>query len=119
MNNANRFIERNLFFSSSILGKIVGSWFISPVLSGAMSTILFWSIRSLILKAKNPLNAGLIALPLIYGLTTCINVVSIVFDGPKCKYSTHLILFCSDFAAEILSESVISSNVQHFSALYG
>lgn len=66
-------------------GKIIGSWFISPVLSGVMSTFLFWCIRSLILRAKNPLKAGLIALPLIYGLTTCVNVVSIVLDGPKCK----------------------------------
>lgn len=67
------------------LGKIIGSWFISPVMSGIMSVFLFWCIRTLILKANNPLNAGLIALPLIYGLTTFINVLSIVLDGPKCK----------------------------------
>lgn len=73
----------NFSFST---GKIIGSWFISPVLSGVMSTVLFWCIRSMILKSKNPLKAGLIALPLIYGMTTCINVVSIVLDGPKCMY---------------------------------
>lgn len=54
-----------------------------------MSTILFWCIRSTILRAKKPLNAGLIALPLIYGLTTSINVVSIVLDGPKRTYLSN------------------------------
>lgn len=55
-----------------------------------MSTILFWCIRSSILTAKKPLNAGLLALPLIYGLTTGINVISIVLDGPKMLYMDNI-----------------------------
>lgn len=50
-----------------------------------MSTALFWGIRAGILNAKSPLNAGLIALPVFYGLTVCVNVLSIVHDGPKCE----------------------------------
>lgn len=73
-------------YSIQFAGKIVGSWFISPVLSGIMSTILFGCIRLFILNAKKPMNAALLSLPLIYGLTTFINVISIVMDGPKRNY---------------------------------
>ncbi|XP_055302021.1 sodium-dependent phosphate transporter 1 [Sitodiplosis mosellana] len=72
------------------LGKIVGSWFISPVLSGIMSVCLYWCIRTMILRSKNPLKAGLFSLPLIYGLTTFINVISIVLDGPKLLYMDNI-----------------------------
>ena len=68
------------------LGTIVGSWFISPVFSGLMSTALFWCIRKFILNAKNPLNAGLYSLPIFYGVTLFVNVLSIVHDGPEREY---------------------------------
>lgn len=55
-----------------------------------MSSLLFCCIRLFILKAKKPMNAALLSLPLIYGLTTFINVISIVLDGPKCKYSLYI-----------------------------
>lgn len=51
-----------------------------------MSTFLFWCIRKFIVNSKKPMNAALLSLPLIYGATTFINVISIVLDGPKCKY---------------------------------
>lgn len=82
-----------LFFA----GKIVGSWFISPVLSGIMSTILFSCIRLFILNAEKPVNAALLSLPLIYGLTTFINVISIVMDGPKRNYFTLFRNFSYNF----------------------
>lgn len=81
------------------LGKIVGSWFISPVMSGIISTVLFWCIRTLILNSSSPLKAGLLALPLIYGLTTAINVLSIVFDGPKSELNSFF-SFVSDVYQE-------------------
>ncbi|XP_058056901.1 sodium-dependent phosphate transporter 2 [Anopheles bellator] len=62
---------------------IIGSWFVSPVLSGLVSVLLFWTIRKFILHAKNPLRAGLLSLPLFYGATLAVNVFSIVHDGPK------------------------------------
>lgn len=74
----------------STLGTIVGSWFISPVLSGTMSVVLFWVIRKFILHAKNPLQAGLFALPLFYGVTLAVNVFSIVHDGPKLLYMDNI-----------------------------
>ncbi|XP_050068959.1 sodium-dependent phosphate transporter 1-A [Anopheles maculipalpis] len=72
---------------------IIGSWFISPVLSGLVSVMLFWLIRRFILHAKNPLEAGLFALPLFYGATLAVNVFSIVHDGPKLLYMDNIPLW--------------------------
>ena len=72
------------------LGQIVGSWFLSPVLSGLVSLVLFWLIRKFILNAQKPFHAGLLALPLFYGVTIFINLFSILFDGPACKYLLKL-----------------------------
>lgn len=71
------------FSSIYFTGYIVGSWFISPLMSGLMSSMLFWCIRKFIIYSSNPLKAGLIALPVFYGLTMFVNVFSIVHDGPK------------------------------------
>ncbi|XP_041974460.1 sodium-dependent phosphate transporter 1 [Aricia agestis] len=67
----------------STLGAIVLSWFISPVLSGAVSAFIFWLVRRYILRAVQPLTAGLTALPFFYGFTIAVNILSIVLDGPK------------------------------------
>ncbi|KAL5293151.1 SLC20A2 family protein [Megaselia abdita] len=72
------------------LATIVGSWFISPVLSGIVSVGLFWAIRKFILRAKNPLKAGFYSLPIFYGVTFAINVISIVLDGPKMLYMDNI-----------------------------
>lgn len=64
---------------------IVVSWVVSPLLSGLISVAIFWLIYRFILSANRPLRAGLIALPFIYAITIFINVLSITFDGSKCK----------------------------------
>lgn len=61
------------------------SWVVSPLLSGAISVALFLIIHFLVLKAKNPFKAGLISLPVIYGVAIFINILSITWDGSKCK----------------------------------
>jgi sodium-dependent phosphate transporter len=68
------------------LGQIVASWFVSPVLSGLMSSALFLAIRKLILRKPAPLEYGLRALPIFYALTLGINIFSIVLDGPSLLY---------------------------------
>lgn len=71
-------------------GTIVGSWFISPVLSGAMSVGLMALINRFILKSKNPLKSGLWSLPVFYGVTLFVNLFSIIHDGPKRKFKNLL-----------------------------
>ncbi|KAH0820012.1 hypothetical protein GEV33_002779 [Tenebrio molitor] len=75
------------------LGKIVGSWFISPVLSGLTSVSFFLIIKRFILSKPDPLEAGLISLPLFYSFTILVNVFSIVHDGPKLLYMDNIPLW--------------------------
>ncbi|CRK98087.1 CLUMA_CG011455, isoform A [Clunio marinus] len=72
------------------LGTIVGSWFVSPVLSGGMSVGLFMLINRFILKTKNPLKSGLWSLPIFYGVTLFVNLFSIIHDGPKLLYMDNI-----------------------------
>ncbi|XP_024132073.1 sodium-dependent phosphate transporter 1-A [Oryzias melastigma] len=61
--------------------RIVASWFLSPVLSGFMSGILFYFVRKFILNKPNPGSNGLKALPIFYGITVGINLFSIMYTG--------------------------------------
>ncbi|XP_034026661.1 sodium-dependent phosphate transporter 2 isoform X2 [Thalassophryne amazonica] len=63
------------------LVKIVASWFISPLLSGLMSGLLFLLIRHLILNKDDSVPNGLRALPLFYATTIGINTFSIMYTG--------------------------------------
>ncbi|KAG5281198.1 hypothetical protein AALO_G00068480 [Alosa alosa] len=63
------------------LVKIVSSWFISPLLSGLMSGLLFFIIRHFILSKDDPMPNGLRALPLFYATTIGINTFSIMYTG--------------------------------------
>ncbi|XP_062934286.1 sodium-dependent phosphate transporter 1 [Cynocephalus volans] len=65
----------------SELIKIVLSWFISPLLSGIMSGILFFLVRAFILRKANPVPNGLRALPVFYACTIGINLFSIMYTG--------------------------------------
>uniref|UniRef100_A0A667G3U6 Phosphate transporter n=1 Tax=Lynx canadensis TaxID=61383 RepID=A0A667G3U6_LYNCA len=67
------------------LVKIVASWFISPLLSGFMSGVLFILIRIFILKKEDPVPNGLRALPVFYAATIAINVFSIMYTGAPGK----------------------------------
>uniref|UniRef100_A0A3Q3W9S5 Phosphate transporter n=1 Tax=Mola mola TaxID=94237 RepID=A0A3Q3W9S5_MOLML len=63
------------------LVKIVASWFISPLLSGLMSGLLFMLIRHFILRKDDSVPNGLRALPLFYASTIGINTFSILYTG--------------------------------------
>ncbi|XP_015231051.1 PREDICTED: sodium-dependent phosphate transporter 2 [Cyprinodon variegatus] len=63
------------------LVKIVASWFISPLLSGLMSGLLFLLIRYFILNKEDSVPNGLRALPLFYATTIGINTFSIMYTG--------------------------------------
>ncbi|XP_044135102.1 sodium-dependent phosphate transporter 1 [Bufo gargarizans] len=61
--------------------RIVLSWFISPLLSGIMSALLFFLVRRFILRKPDPLPNGLRALPVFYACTIGINLFSIMYTG--------------------------------------
>ncbi|MEE6460234.1 hypothetical protein FKM82_000897 [Ascaphus truei] len=59
----------------------VASWFVSPLLSGLMSGVLFMLIKYFILNKEDPVPNGLRALPVFYAATIAINVFSILYTG--------------------------------------
>ncbi|KAI1881915.1 hypothetical protein AGOR_G00244390 [Albula goreensis] len=61
--------------------RIVASWFLSPLLSGIMSAILFYFVRVFILRKEDPVPNGLKALPVFYAVTMAINLFSIMITG--------------------------------------
>ncbi|XP_031705161.1 sodium-dependent phosphate transporter 1-A [Anarrhichthys ocellatus] len=61
--------------------RIVASWFLSPMLSGIMSGILFYFVRKFILSKADPVPNGLRALPIFYAITMGTNLFSIMFTG--------------------------------------
>ncbi|KAM4676216.1 sodium-dependent phosphate transporter 1 isoform 1-T3 [Discoglossus pictus] len=61
--------------------RIVLSWFISPLLSGIMSALLFFLVRMFILRKADPVPNGLRALPVFYACTISINLFSIMYTG--------------------------------------
>ncbi|XP_011864585.1 PREDICTED: sodium-dependent phosphate transporter 1-A isoform X2 [Vollenhovia emeryi] len=65
------------------LANIAASWFASPLLSGVMSASIFWLLRKSVLQSNKPFERGLHILPIAYGLTVAINIMSIALDGPK------------------------------------
>ncbi|XP_005400655.1 PREDICTED: sodium-dependent phosphate transporter 1 [Chinchilla lanigera] len=65
----------------SELIKIVMSWFVSPLLSGIMSGVLFFLVRAFILRKADPVPNGLRALPVFYACTIGINLFSIMYTG--------------------------------------
>jgi phosphate/sulfate permease len=66
----------------------VGSWFISPLLAGAVSTVIFYICRVFVLNKAEPLEPGLRLLPVFYALTIVINIFSVFYDGPASKRRT-------------------------------
>ncbi|GAB6019449.1 hypothetical protein CHUAL_001028 [Chamberlinius hualienensis] len=68
------------------LVKIIVSWFISPLMSGIISSVFFALIRRFILNKENPVVPGLRALPIFYGITLFVNVFSVVHDGSSLLY---------------------------------
>ncbi|KAM7538333.1 hypothetical protein Aperf_G00000073116 [Anoplocephala perfoliata] len=63
------------------IGKIVASWFISPVLSGIVSSCLFLLIKFTVLNKKDALEPALNTLPFLYGTTIAVNVFSVLYGG--------------------------------------
>nr|CAH8832564.1 unnamed protein product [Trichobilharzia regenti] len=62
--------------------KIVGSWFLSPALSGLASIGVFFLMRYLVLRKDDPLEPSLKLLPGFFGTVVLVNCFSIFYEGP-------------------------------------
>lgn len=63
------------------VGEIVGSWFLSPVLSGVIAGILFVLVRFFILRRDNALDRVFIFFPILVFITVTINLIFILYKG--------------------------------------
>lgn len=92
------------------MGFIVGSWFISPVLSGLISVLVFLAIKTLVLNQEKPLEPGLKLLPLFYALTAAINLFSVFYKGSALLHFDRIPLygvFIITFGAAIIVGIVV------------
>uniref|UniRef100_A0A5K3FBV5 Phosphate transporter n=2 Tax=Mesocestoides corti TaxID=53468 RepID=A0A5K3FBV5_MESCO len=76
----------------SKVGEIVGSWFLSPIASGVVSTIIFFCIKKTVLEKDKPLTPALMTLPFLYGIIIAINTFAVVIEGLK-SFGVHLPLW--------------------------
>lgn len=66
--------------------EIVVSWFTSPVLSGIFSSILYYIVRTFILRAKNSFERALKFYPILVAVTFAVNILYIMYKGtPQLK----------------------------------
>ncbi|CAG2121537.1 unnamed protein product, partial [Medioppia subpectinata] len=84
----------------------VGSWFVSPILSGIVSVLIFLVLRIFILEKEKPLEPGLIALPLIYGIVIFINVFSLIHDDPY-LHTVWWIAICIAIGLALLIAAIV------------
>ncbi|VDK57404.1 unnamed protein product [Anisakis simplex] len=64
---------------------LIASWFISPVLSGIVSSILYMIVDWVVLRRNNPFRCGLIALPFFYWFSIAFTTFAVSYQGSKCE----------------------------------
>ncbi len=94
--------------------QIVISWFVSPLVSGIVSALIFVIIRKLILLKPKPLTSGLMLLPAIYATTIFINLGGIIEQAPPLLglnlvplYGKIIILVLVCFCCELIEMQII------------
>lgn len=62
------------------MGRVFISWVVSPLLSGTIAFATYYIIRRFVIRSKNPVNASLIAAPILFGIATFFLVALIFWD---------------------------------------
>jgi phosphate/sulfate permease len=95
---------------STLCFLIVLSWFISPLMAGFVSVMIFLGVNRFILTKKDPIKPGLCSLPFFYGLTIFVNLISVFVNGPECnaRNSVYVYLHYLHIAGTALNHSTIS-----------
>ena len=61
--------------------KVVISWVVTPVLSGLISTLVFWVVRKFILRSKEPLKRSFQSYPIIVAVTIALNLFLVLYKS--------------------------------------
>ncbi|VDM21907.1 unnamed protein product [Hydatigera taeniaeformis] len=89
---------------------LVISWFVSPLLSGFVSTFIFFIVKKLVLTKEHPLEPGLNVLPFFYGATVLINIFSVLYGGLSIFGISEIklwIVLVASFGAGILTGLIV------------
>ncbi|GMS78186.1 hypothetical protein PENTCL1PPCAC_30466, partial [Pristionchus entomophagus] len=70
--------------------QIVISWFLSPLLSGSISSFLYILTDHLVLRREKPLECGLLLLPVFYFFCLALNAFMILYDGSPLLHFNEL-----------------------------
>ena len=63
------------------ISAIIASWFIAPLVAGGFATIIYLITKYAVLKRKNPLRKGMIAIPIYFSITLGILTMMIVWKS--------------------------------------
>ncbi|KAJ1665036.1 hypothetical protein IW140_003646 [Coemansia sp. RSA 1813] len=63
------------------VAKIITSWFVSPVIAGIVTSIIYLPTRFFILESPNSLERGIRAIPIYFFITSVIGVFYIIYKG--------------------------------------
>ena len=72
----------NFPWVGGVLG-IVISWFLSPIFSGIVSGIIFYSTRALVLRRENSFDKSYWSIPIFVSMTIMLNTFFIIYKGGK------------------------------------
>ncbi|KXZ56263.1 hypothetical protein GPECTOR_1g23 [Gonium pectorale] len=68
---------------------IILSWFVSPVLTGACSALIFFTVRTLVLRRENSYKLSFWVLPVMVILTSWINIYFVFTKGAKKTFQSN------------------------------
>ncbi|KAI6190356.1 Phosphate transporter [Aphelenchoides bicaudatus] len=92
--------------------KIIASWFISPLMSGIISTILYLIVDHVVLRRPQPLVAGLAVLPVFYFVCIVFITFSVSYQGSKLLHFSSLPLWLSLVISVVLG--LLVALIVHF-----
>ncbi|VDK80559.1 unnamed protein product [Litomosoides sigmodontis] len=81
------------------IAHIVASWFLSPILSGVVSAILYIIVDHSVLRRKDPFRCGLRALPIFYWFCIAFNIFTASYQGSKLLRLSKLPLWLSSLVS--------------------
>ncbi|KAJ3343003.1 hypothetical protein HDU93_000173 [Gonapodya sp. JEL0774] len=71
----------NVIWGYDGIGKIVTSWFTSPIVAGIVAAVVYLFIKFIVMKSRNPFEMGLRTLPFFFFFTIGLNLFYICIKG--------------------------------------
>ncbi|ORY37215.1 phosphate transporter [Rhizoclosmatium globosum] len=102
------------------VGQIVASWLISPAVAGILAMIIYGLTRQFVLKAKNPLRAGIYAIPVYFTITTFIVTFYVASKNGKSTLKITAAYFGAPvvFTGDVTLCMIIVASVSGFVLLF-